>query len=298
MRAKQFAGYQEERSLAGNFQAGELLGALLLDLFMDTKLARGLLERDVSLPIFTRYTASLTTLGREFRVARSLQTSETVLAEALSRTANPAGALSNRTSPDRLPLGGGLSDAGRTLRPDAREIVGAARRIMSAEDALVLRGDAVRALIVRAIGDAAQPSVRRILALDPEARIGFRGSVASGLKHSGKRGPNGERVAFDGVVVTKNGLPYHGKQGYDADFFVVSDKLADQIGSGLFFRDVSELDVSLKGVFKDFGTSLRSNPLLTGWKAETPTFRVFTSRELERKLAVGDPQIYFISERR
>ncbi|WKB56040.1 LysM peptidoglycan-binding domain-containing protein [Eleftheria terrae] len=165
---------------------------------------------------------------------------------------------------------------------------------LSLEDTLVLRGDASRAQIVQAIGEAAQPSVKALLALDPEARVGFRGSLANGLKNDTKLGPNGERVPFDGVVATKNGQPYTGPQGYDADFFVVSDNLAAQLGNKPFFRNAARLDTSLNGIFGEFGAGLQSNPLLTGMKVEPPTFRVFTSTEIQKKLNAGDAQIYFI----
>ena len=176
----------------------------------------------------------------------------------------------------------------------ASEFGNTGRAALPVEDALVLQGDASRARIVQAIGEAAQPSVKALLALDPEARVGFRGSLANGLKNDTKLGPNGERVPFDGVVATKNGQPYTGPQGYDADFFVVSDNLATRLGNKPFFRNAVRLDTSLNGVFGDFGTGLQSNPLLSGMKVEPPTFRVFTSTEIQKKLNAGDAQIYFI----
>jgi hypothetical protein len=167
---------------------------------------------------------------------------------------------------------------------------------LSVEDALVLQGDASRAQIVQAIGEAVQPSVKAILALDPEAQVGFRGSLANGLKNDTKLGHNGERVPFNGIVATKNGEPFTGQQGYDADFFVVSDNLAAQLGNKPFFRNVARLDTSLKGTFGEFGTALQSDPLLSGMKVEPPTFRVFTNREIQMKLDASDAQIYFIPE--
>jgi hypothetical protein len=172
------------------------------------------------------------------------------------------------------------------------------KTVISFEDNLVLRGDASRAQIVQEIGNAAQPSIKSILELDPNARIGFRGSLADGLKNPTKLGTNGERVAFDGVVATKGGAPYIGPQGYDADFFVMSDGLAAQLGNKPFFRDAARLDSSLKSVFNDFGQTLRNNPILSGMKPEPPTFRVFTQNEILRKLNAGDAQIYFLTGRK
>lgn len=158
----------------------------------------------------------------------------------------------------------------------------------------MLQGDGSRAQIVQAIGEDAQPSVKAFLGLDPEARVGFRGSLANGLKNDTKLGSNGERVPFDGVVATKNGQPYTGPQGNDADFFVVSGNLAAQLGNTPFFRNAARLDTSLNGIFVDFGGGLQSNPLLSGMNVEPATFREFTSTGIQKKLNAGDEQIYFI----
>lgn len=155
----------------------------------------------------------------------------------------------------------------------------------------MVRGDASRAQIVQTIGDAAQPSIASILRLDPNARIGFRGSLVDGLKNETKLGVNGERVAFDGTVATKNGKPYTGPQGYDADFFVVSDDLAAQFSKKTFFKDVTKLDGSLKGTFQEFGNTMQRNPILGGMKTELPSFRVYTTAEMAKK---SGSQYYFL----
>ncbi|KQO16495.1 hypothetical protein ASF11_10030 [Acidovorax sp. Leaf76] len=167
----------------------------------------------------------------------------------------------------------------------------ASRLSLSFEDSLVLRGDASRAQIVQTIGDAAQPSLQSIWKLDPNARIGFRGSLVDGLKNDTKRGLNGERVAFNGTVATKKGKPFTGAQGYDADFFVVSDDLADQFSRKTFFRDIAKLDGSLKGTFQKFGNTMQSNTTLGGMKAELPTFRIYTTDEIAKK---SGSQYYFL----
>ncbi|MFB9246416.1 LysM peptidoglycan-binding domain-containing protein [Massilia antarctica] len=168
---------------------------------------------------------------------------------------------------------------------------GANRVPLSFEDSVVVRGDASRAQIVQTIGDAAQPSIASILRLDPNARIGFRGSLVDGLKNETKLGVNGERVAFDGTVATKNGKPYTGPQGYDADFFVVSDDLAAQFSKKTFFKDVTKLDGSLKGTFQEFGNTMQRNPILGGMKTELPSFRVYTTAEMAKK---SGSQYYFL----
>jgi hypothetical protein len=168
-------------------------------------------------------------------------------------------------------------------------------KVLSFEDNLVLRGDVLRTQIVQEIGNAAQSSIKSILELDSAAFVGFRGSLADGLKNPTKLGANGERIAFDGVVATKNGVSYAGPQGYDADFFVVSDNLAGQLGNKPFFRNVARLDSSLNSIFDDFGRSLQSNSILNGMKPESATFRVFTHAEMLKKLNAGDAQIYFLT---
>jgi YD repeat-containing protein len=169
------------------------------------------------------------------------------------------------------------------------------RPIVVYEDRLVLRGDAARFKIVNEIGLAAKPSIESILKLDPNARIGFRGSLANGLKNSIKLGFEGERVAFDGIVATKNGGRYNGPQGYDADFFVVSDSLAMQLGNRPFFRNAARLDSSLIKVFDDFGRTMRGNPVLSAMKNERVMFRVFNQAEMIRKINSGDIQVYFLT---
>lgn len=62
-----------------------------------------------------------------------------------------------------------------------------------------------------------------IRAIDPEARIGFRGSVARLAK--GKH---------------KGGLPLD-SSNFDVDAFIVSDKLAKQIPKGTWFRSGSNI---------------------------------------------------------
>jgi hypothetical protein len=164
----------------------------------------------------------------------------------------------------------------------------------------VLQGDASRARIVGEIGKAAQPSIDALLRLDPNARVGFRGSLASGLKGEHKIDANGNRVAFDGEVVFKKNQtgryePYAGRQGYDADFFVVSDKLAAQLGNSRRFMDAARLDGgSLVPVFEAFGRSLQSNPVLSGMKPGETTFRVWSQDAIARKLQTSDAQIYFL----
>lgn len=189
----------------------------------------------------------------------------------------------------------GARGPGRYQRGAAGLTVGELRgRGVSFEDALILQGDASRARIVQQIGEAAQPTLEAIRKLDPNARVGFRGSLASGLKNDTKLGPNGERVPFDGLVSTKNGKTYNGPQGYDADYFIVSDKLADQLGNKRFM-DAADLPGNPLGSdLRGFNKALRSDPSLSGMKPGKPQFRVFSEEDMAGKISPDDPQYYFI----
>lgn len=180
--------------------------------------------------------------------------------------------------------------------------IGGPRLIPNAalETELILQGNASRARIVGEIGKAAQPSIDALMRLDPNAQVGFRGSLASGLKGEHKIDAYGNRVAFDGDVAfklnNKTNLyeTYTGAQGYDADFFVVSEKLAAQLGNKSFIRagNAARLAPSLRGVLENFDAQLRGNPMLSGMKPEAPEFRVWSPGAIER--ASGAPPIYFI----
>lgn len=169
---------------------------------------------------------------------------------------------------------------------------------LSFEDALVLQGDASRAQIVGYLGDAVQPTLEAIWRLDPTARIGFRGSLASGLKNETKLGPNGERVAFDGFVSAKNGKPYTGPQGFDADYFIISDRLAKQLGNERFMDAALLPDKALGASLIEFNKNLRSNPLMSKLKPGEQQFRVMSTDYVSRKIPLDDPQYYFFPGRK
>jgi hypothetical protein len=190
-----------------------------------------------------------------------------------------------------------MSNTGMLLRavPDGPSSGRTASTVgLSSEDAPVLQGDASRARIVQQIGEGVQPTLQAIWELDPDARVGFRGSLASGMKNDTKLGPNGERVAFDGFVSTKGGQPYTGPQGYDVDYFIVSDKLADQLGNK-WFMDAADLPGEpLRSPLSEFKKTLSSDPGLSGMKPGKPEFRVFSEQDMTRRIPLDDPQYYFI----
>ncbi|MEJ2455891.1 MAG: hypothetical protein P8103_17290 [Candidatus Thiodiazotropha sp.] len=171
---------------------------------------------------------------------------------------------------------------------------------LSFEEKLILAGDAKRAQIVTEIGKEIGPALAAIRKLDPNARIGFRGSLARGLKGPHKLGQNGERVAFDGTYTQKLNKktgeyePYNGAQGYDLDFFVVSDKLASQFGKRDWFRNLTAKNANIRDEFSVLRDRLNNNPDLMGLKKESIDVRVWTTKQIQNKVNNGDPQIYFV----
>lgn len=78
--------------------------------------------------------------------------------------------------------------------------------------------------IVGALGEVVQPQLSNILRLDPDALVGFRGSLASGFKGAHKSG-----APFDPT-------------DFDIDGFIVSDKLAGQFSAKQWFRSGADID--------------------------------------------------------
>ena len=72
-KGKEFANYLQQKSLAGNFHAGVLMGELLFDLLMVIDLAVGLAKLAVAVPRLARYTQDVARLAREFRVAKQIE---------------------------------------------------------------------------------------------------------------------------------------------------------------------------------------------------------------------------------
>jgi hypothetical protein len=80
-RFKEFMASLGEKSLAGNFHAGKLMGELLFDLFMVIDLVAGLAKLVAALPKLARYAEDFAKLAREFRAAKQLETKVSELAE-------------------------------------------------------------------------------------------------------------------------------------------------------------------------------------------------------------------------
>ena len=100
--------------------------------------------------------------------------------------------------------------------------------------------------------------------IDPEAKVGFRGSLASGTK-----GPHKENNPFD-------------PNDFDVDALIVSDKLAGMIKkdrkgfrSGSRHGQLDEIQATIE-------RSLRSNPIFSGMRAGRFKFRIYSIDEIRR----------------
>ncbi|MDP9912415.1 hypothetical protein J2W27_004541 [Variovorax boronicumulans] len=303
-----YAGNMDARDIRGSFAYQSLLSRGLADAeasrALEARIAsgpsvRGLNAVDVAKAAGDR--ALLNFLGGQGRMALGgVAASATMLASGDIMGASRATDIAEPIDSLIAPMGGG----GRVAAASGQRRTGGPGLVPNAalETERVLQGDASRARIVGEIGKAAQPSIEALLRLDPNAQIGFRGSLAGGLKGEHKIDVNGNRVAFDGDVAFKLNIKtgryetYTGQQGYDADFFVVSDKLAAQLGNSRRFMDAARLDRdSLVPIFDAFGRSLQSNPALSGMKPGDTTFRVWSQDAINRKRQGGDAQIYFLT---
>ncbi|MEP6750033.1 MAG: hypothetical protein ABJB86_20000, partial [Bacteroidota bacterium] len=112
---------------------------------------------------------------------------------------------------------------------------------------------------IASLVDALFSSSGTIKELDAKAIVGYRGSLATGVKY-------------------KTGAPFN-PLDFDVDGFIVSDKLAKQIGDSRFrdgrkISDLKGLSSTLENIFKE----------IPGYRTEVNkpfTFRVFTKKEFK-----------------
>ncbi|WP_039135598.1 hypothetical protein, partial [Flavihumibacter sp. ZG627] len=117
-----------------------------------------------------------------------------------------------------------------------------------------------RRAIISTVDDLLKGVVNSVKALDQEAMIGYRGSLATGEKYK-----TGAR--FDPA-------------DFDVDAFIVSDQLAGKFGSSNFrngrnIKELEGLSNSLEESFKNLG----------GYRTDSKkpfTFRIFTQKEFEK----------------
>ena len=127
--------------------------------------------------------------------------------------------------------------------------------------------------IVQNLGAVIQPHLKTIGELDSNALVGFRGSLARGS--------------------SKDGAPFD-VNNFDVDAFIVSDKLAAPYPKTAPFRNGGRLG-TLSEAQSSIDQSLRQFPEFSGLRNDPFTFRIYTQREIQRKLLNRDPQYYFIN---
>ncbi|MCY8216848.1 T7SS effector LXG polymorphic toxin [Bacillus haynesii] len=127
--------------------------------------------------------------------------------------------------------------------------------------------------IMNTVQSKMSPAVKKIKEIDPNAKVGYRGSLATGQK-----GPHKGNAPFDPT-------------DFDIDAFIVSDKLASKFPSSSRWRagtDIKEIRKIQKELDKTLKNSL--DGLRKTDKKGRPdklTFRIFTQEEYNSKFTKG-----------
>ncbi|MFC1284995.1 T7SS effector LXG polymorphic toxin [Bacillus paralicheniformis] len=127
--------------------------------------------------------------------------------------------------------------------------------------------------IMNTVQSKMSPAVKKIKEIDPNAKVGYRGSLATGQK-----GPHKGNAPFDPA-------------DFDIDAFIVSDKLASKFPSSSRWRagtDIKEIRKIQKELDKTLKNSL--DGLRKTDKKGRPdklTFRIFTQEEYNSKFTKG-----------
>jgi len=133
-----------------------------------------------------------------------------------------------------------------------------------------------RESIINGLADVVEPQLDAIRKIDPNARVGFRGSLASGIKRA------------------KNGNPARpfDPSDFDVDMFIVSDMLRKGRGFQVGPKPV-------RNIAKDIDKRLRQLPGFEGLRGgkDKLQFRIWGSEELQKKALKGDSQIFFIGRK-
>lgn len=112
---------------------------------------------------------------------------------------------------------------------------------------------------VKHVDDLLKSKMSKLKKIYPDAKIGYRGSLATGIKHS-TQGP------FD-------------PKDFDVDAFIVSDELAKKIGNNNSFRDIKKLKGDEMQICREIEENLKT---LNGYRTSPNkefTFRVWTEKE-------------------
>ena len=136
----------------------------------------------------------------------------------------------------------------------------------------------LRQSIVGRVGEVVEPHLDALERLDPDALVGFRGSLARGFKSE-----------------QKNSLPFD-VNNFDVDAFIVSDRLAAHYPRDMQFRDGGRI-TEIEKAQESIDQALRRSPGFSGLRDEPFTFRIYTQREIQRMQAAQDAQYFFLRKR-
>ncbi|MFS8213051.1 contractile injection system protein, VgrG/Pvc8 family [Paenibacillus polymyxa] len=127
--------------------------------------------------------------------------------------------------------------------------------------------------IMNTVQETLSPAAKKIKELDPDAKVGYRGSLATGQK-----GPHKGNAPFDPT-------------DFDIDAFIVSDKLAskfridDTWRSGAKIKEVEQLQRQADKILKESLDGLRR--VDKKGRPDKLTFRIFTQEEYNQKIKAG-----------
>ncbi|WP_256715658.1 contractile injection system protein, VgrG/Pvc8 family [Paenibacillus peoriae] len=127
--------------------------------------------------------------------------------------------------------------------------------------------------IMNTVQATLSPAAKKIKELDPDAKVGYRGSLATGQKGSHKG-----NAPFDPT-------------DFDIDAFIVSDKLAsrfridDKWRSGAKIKEVEQLQRQADKILKESLDGLRR--VDKKGRPDKLTFRIFTQEEYNQKIKAG-----------
>jgi RHS repeat-associated protein len=154
------------------------------------------------------------------------------------------------------------ADPGKPIRTDGKIVQENAEKL-------------TREQIVARVHEIVEPHLHGIKALDVNAKVGFRGSLARGRKGS-----------------HKGGGPFNPQQ-FDVDAFIVSDDLSALIVPRRGFRNGGDI-AEIRAIQRAIDADLRGTPGFNGLKKEPFTFRIFSEKEIKRTLERSDEvQQYF-----
>jgi len=117
------------------------------------------------------------------------------------------------------------------------------------------------------------PAVKKIKGIDPDAKVGYRGSLATGQK-----GPHKGNAPFDPT-------------DFDIDAFIVSDKLASKFKpeikwrSGTKINEIEQLQIQIDKSLKESLPGMRK--VNKRGRPDNFTFRIYTQEEYNHKFNTG-----------